>query len=61
MVALLNEGLDQRGLALIVSDAGNTDMLRLVTVEGDPAKQGKLTKLSSVSLQGGLGLPGTGW
>jgi alpha-tubulin suppressor-like RCC1 family protein len=56
VVALLNEGAGQRGLALMVSDAGNTDVLRLATVEGDPVKQGKLTTLTSVSLQGGVGL-----
>lgn len=29
MVALLNEGVGNRGLALVVSNAGNTDLLRL--------------------------------
>ena len=47
---------EQRGLALIVSDAGNTDKLRLVTVEGDPAKQGKLTAVASASLNGAIAL-----
>jgi len=56
VVALLNEGPDKRGLALIVSDAGNTDMLRLSTVEGDPARKGKLHTLTSVSLNGGIAL-----
>jgi hypothetical protein len=54
VVALLNEQADKRGLALVVSDAGNTDLLRLATVEGDPAKQGKLTILSSVPLRNGI-------
>jgi hypothetical protein len=54
VVALLNEGVGQRGLALVVSDAGNTDLLRLATVEGDPAKQGKLTILSSVPMKNGI-------
>jgi hypothetical protein len=54
VVALLKEGVDQRGLALIVSDAGNTDLLRLATMEGDPAKQGKLTILASVPLRNGI-------
>jgi hypothetical protein len=54
VVALLNEGVGQRGLALIVSDAGNTDLLRLATVEGDPTKQGKLSVLASVPLKNGI-------
>jgi hypothetical protein len=54
LVALLNEGVDKRGLALVVSDAGNTDRLRLATVEGDPAKLGTLTFLTSVSLGAGI-------
>jgi hypothetical protein len=54
LVALLNEGVGKRGLALLVSDAGNTDLLRLATVEGDRAKQGKLTILSSVPLTNGI-------
>src|SRR5262249_25005082 len=54
LVALLNEGVGQRGLALIVSDAGNTDLLRLAMVEGDPTKQGKLTFLKTVPLRGGI-------
>jgi hypothetical protein len=54
LVALLNEGVNQRGLALILSDAGNSDLLRLATVEGDPAKQGKLKILKAVPLGGGV-------
>jgi uncharacterized repeat protein (TIGR01451 family) len=54
VVALLNEGVGKRGLALIVSDAGNTDLLRLATVEGDPAKQGKLSVLASVPMKNGI-------
>jgi hypothetical protein len=46
VVALLNEGAGKSGLALIVSDAGNTDLLRLATVDGDPTKKGKLKILS---------------
>jgi sugar lactone lactonase YvrE len=46
IVALLNEGPDQKGLALIVSDAGNTDLLRLATIEGDATKKGKFTVLN---------------
>ena len=42
LVALLNEGAGQKGLALIISDAGNTDLLRIATLDGDPAKQGEL-------------------
>jgi hypothetical protein len=54
LVALLNEGVGQRGLALVVADAGNTDVLRLATVEGDPAKQGKLAPVASVPLRSGV-------
>jgi hypothetical protein len=54
VVALLNEGVGKRGLALVVSDAGNTDLLQLATVEGDPAKKGKLTILSSLALRSGI-------
>jgi hypothetical protein len=54
VVALLNEGVGKSGLALIVSDAGNTDLLRLATVDGDPTKKGKLKILSSVPLKNGI-------
>ena len=54
LVALLNEGAGKRGLALLVSDAGNTDLLRLATVDGDPTKQGKLKTLTSVPLKNGI-------
>jgi hypothetical protein len=54
VVTPLNEDVGKRGLALIVSDAGNTGFLRLATVEGDPAKQGKLTILASVPLPNGI-------
>jgi hypothetical protein len=50
VVALLNEGVDKSGLALIVSDAGNTDLLRLATVDGDPTKKGKLKILSDCTI-----------
>jgi len=56
VVALLNEGEGKGGLGLIVSDAGNTDILRLATVDGDPTKKGKLHTLTSVSLKGGIAL-----
>jgi hypothetical protein len=54
VVALLNEGVGKNGLALVVSDAGNTDLLRLATVDGDPTKKGKLKFLSSVPLKNGI-------
>ena len=37
--------MDQRGLALILSDAGNSDLLRLATIDGDVAKKGNFTVL----------------
>jgi len=52
VVALLNEGPGQKGLALVIYEAGNTDTLFLATV--DPAKQGKLKTLVSVPLQNGI-------
>ena len=52
VVALLNEGQGQKGLALVVYEAGNTDTLFLATV--DPAKKGKLKTLVSVPLQDGI-------
>ena len=54
VVALLNEGAGKSGLALIVSDAGNTDLLQLATIDGDPTKKGKLKILSSVPLKNGI-------
>jgi hypothetical protein len=59
VVALLNEEVGKKGLALILYNAGNTDRLVLATVEGDPAQAGKLAivkgpgdKPMSVSLGG---------
>jgi hypothetical protein len=52
VVALLNEGPGQKGLALVIYEAGNTDTLFLATV--DPAKKGKLKTLVSVPLQNGI-------
>ena len=52
VVALLTEGPGSKGLALILSDAGNTDSLMLATVDGDPAKSGKLTPVMSASMSG---------
>jgi len=54
VVALFREGVGQQGIALVVSDAGNTDLLRLVTVDGDPAKQGKVNALATVPLHNGI-------
>jgi len=54
VVALLNEGAGKNGLALVVSDAGNTDLLQLATVDGDPTKKGKLKILASVPLKSGI-------
>ena len=52
VVALLNEG---KGLALIIHEAGNTDTLQLATVDGNDLKnKGNLTKLKSISLNGGI-------
>jgi hypothetical protein len=50
IVGLLNEGVGKEGLALVLSDAGNTDRLRLATVDGDPDKKGKLTFLPNTNL-----------
>lgn len=47
VVALLNEGVGQKGLALILYNAGNTDRLVLATVEGHPAQAGKLAIVKS--------------
>jgi hypothetical protein len=54
VVALFNEGEGNKGLALFIHDAGNTDNLLLATVDGDLAQKGKLTTLASVSLHGGI-------
>jgi hypothetical protein len=54
VVALMNEGAGKKGLGLFISDAGSTDTLILSTVDGDPAQKGKLTTVTSVSLQGGI-------
>jgi hypothetical protein len=45
-----NEGAGQKGLALILYDAGNTDSLVLATVD----QAGKLTTLTSVALDAGI-------
>ena len=52
VVAFLNEGVGQKGLALILYNAGNTDRLVLATVEGHPAQAGKLAIVKSLSLGG---------
>ena len=54
VVALLNEGVGKKGLALVIHEAGNTDTLFLATVDGDPTQKGKLTTLASVSLEEGI-------
>ena len=54
VVALMNEGAGNKGLGLFISNAGNTDTLMLSTVDGDLAQKGKLTTVTSVSLQGGI-------
>jgi len=51
VVALLNEGVGKKGLALLVYDAGGTDTLSLAVV--DPAT-GSLTSLAANSLFGGI-------
>lgn len=50
IVTLFNQGAGKRGLALVLYDAGNTDRLALVTVDGDPAQQGKVAPITSVPL-----------
>ena len=52
VVAMLNEDQGQKGLALVLYEAGNTDTLFLATV--DPAKNGKLKPLVSIPLQDGI-------
>jgi DNA-binding beta-propeller fold protein YncE len=52
VVAMLNEGPGQKGLALALYEAGNTDTMFLATV--DLAKKGKLKTLVSVPLQDGI-------
>jgi hypothetical protein len=61
VVALLNEGVGKKGLALVIHDAGNTDTLFLATVDGDPAKKGKLKTLTSVSLRDGINKKKKSW
>jgi hypothetical protein len=51
VLALFNEAAGDKGLALIVNDAGNTDTLQLVTV--DPAT-GKRVVLQTVALKAGI-------
>jgi hypothetical protein len=48
VVALYNQDPKKKGLALILYDAGNTDLLTLATVAGDA--NGRLTPLVSVRL-----------
>jgi len=50
VVALLNEGMGKKGLALLLVNAGNSDQLLLATVDGNPAQAGKLTGLMSMPL-----------
>ena len=63
LVALLNEGKGNKGLALVIHEAGNTDTLFLATLDGDPAQKGKLTTLASVPLSTPLvdGISGKSW
>ena len=44
--------VDKKGLALILYNAGNTDRLVLATVEGLPAKAGKVAVVKSLPLGG---------
>jgi hypothetical protein len=50
LLALYNEGVGEKGLALILFDKGNTDTLVLATVD----QAGKLTPLQSVSMGAGI-------
>ena len=50
LLALFNEATDEKGLALIVNDNGNTDTLQLVTVD----QAGKRVVLQSVALKAGI-------
>ena len=52
LVALFNEAMNGKGLALIVNDAGNTDTLQLVTVAHH--KTGKPVVLATVALKAGI-------
>jgi hypothetical protein len=52
VVAFLNEGVGKKGLALILYNAGNMDRLVLATVEGHPAKAGKVAVVKSLPLGG---------
>jgi hypothetical protein len=54
VVARFNQGPGRKGLALIASNAGNTDRLILATVDGDPARVGALTTLETVPLGAGI-------
>jgi len=54
VVSLMNEGVGKKGLGLVVHEAGNTDTLLLMTLDGDPTKNGKPTTLTTVSLNGGI-------
>jgi len=51
LLALFNEAPGEKGLALVVNDAGNTDTLELVTVDG---ATGKRVVLATVSLKAGI-------
>jgi len=51
LLALFNEAPGEKGLALIVHDAGNTDTLELVTVD---SQTGKRVLLQSVALKAGI-------
>src|SRR5262249_2601480 len=50
LLALFNTGAGKKGLALLVFNNGNTDSLRLATIE----QAGKVTVLDSVSLGNGI-------
>lgn len=54
ILTLFNQGKGHRGLALALLDAGNTDRLALVTVDGDPAQQGKLRLVKHVALDAAI-------
>ena len=58
VVAMLNEDQGQKGLALVLYEAGNTDTLFVATV--DLAKKGKLKTLASVPCRTGSTGRGTG-
>ncbi len=50
VLALFNEGAGNKGLALLITNAGNTNRLVLGTVDGDPAKGGKFARLKRANL-----------